>query len=53
MRLTTQTTLNAKKSLKIPNGQSEYMYIVDVKQGHPNELEIKDTTYTDNTLTYT
>jgi hypothetical protein len=45
MFLTTQATLNVKKSLKIPKGQSEYMYIVDVKQGHHNELAIKDTTY--------
>ena len=28
---TEQTTLNAKKSMKITKGQSEYMYIVDVK----------------------
>ena len=52
MCLKTQKTLNAKKSLKIPKGQSEYMYIVDVKQGHTNELEIKDATYRDNSASY-
>jgi hypothetical protein len=45
MCLTTQATLNVKKSLKIPKGQSEYRYIVDEKQGHHNELAIKDTIY--------
>jgi len=52
MCLTTHKSLNAKKSLKIPKGQSEYMYIVDVKQSHTNELDIKDATYRDNSASY-
>jgi len=28
------------------------MYIVDVKHGHPNELEIKDATHRDHSASY-